>query len=81
MQPDSATNSEEPDMSDVAIVPAEEEFGLVLVQYAGQWVAVQDRQVLDHDRDLGSLFARLNGERETAEIFRVGDDSAAACRD
>jgi hypothetical protein len=49
----------------------EEEFGLELVQYAGRWVAVENRTVLDYDKELGCLLERLNGERRTAEIFQV----------
>jgi hypothetical protein len=52
---------------------AEEQFGLELVQYAGRWVAVQDHTVLDNDENLECLLDRLNGERETAEIFQVRD--------
>jgi hypothetical protein len=57
---------------------AEEQFGLVLVQYAGRWVAVQDHTVLDNDENLGCLLDRLNGERGTAEIFQVRDRHTTA---
>lgn len=60
-------------------VRAEEAFGLVLIQYAGRWVAVQDRKVVADDENLGCLVERLNGQRETAEIFQVPRDPAAIC--
>jgi Family of unknown function (DUF5678) len=52
-------------------VRAEQELGLDLIQYAGRWVAVQDQKVLDNDEKLRPLVDRLNGQRDTAEIFRV----------
>jgi hypothetical protein len=60
-------------------IRAEEAFGLQLVQYAGDWVAVQDRAVLDNDKNLGALVGRLNGTRDTAEIFKVREDPSAPC--
>lgn len=55
---------------------AEEAFGLELIQYAGRWVAVQDHEVVDNDENLGCLVDRLNGQRDTASIFKVREDSA-----
>ena len=52
-------------------VRAEEDLGAELIQYAGRWVAVQDHRVVDDDEQLGCLVDRLNGQRSTAEIFRV----------
>jgi hypothetical protein len=66
-------------MSTTEQVQAERAFGIELVQYAGQWVAVQDRTVLDNDKALGALLDRLNGQRETAEIFKVREDPTAPC--
>jgi hypothetical protein len=66
-------------MSTSEQVQAERAFGIELVQYAGRWVAVQDRIVLDNDETLGALLDRLNGQRETAEIFKVREDPAAPC--
>lgn len=59
-------------------VMAEENFGADLIQYAGHWVAVQDCQVLDEDESLGCLVDRLNGQRETAEIFKVQAEPSEA---
>ncbi len=66
-------------MSIVQPVSAEEAFGLTLVDYAGDWVAVQDHKVLEHDKTLGGLVARLNGTRDSAEIFRVREDPSSPC--
>lgn len=52
-------------------VRAEQSLGVDLIEYAGRWVAVQDHRVVDDDENLGRLVDRLNGQRETAEIFRV----------
>jgi hypothetical protein len=60
-------------------VRAEEEFGSVLIQYAGRWVAVEDHKVLDDDAELEPLVDRLNGQRDTATIFKVREDPAAPC--
>lgn len=67
-------------MSNAEQVRAERAFGTELVQYAGKWVAVQDRTVLENDETLGGLLDRLNGQRGTAEIFKVREDPAAPCR-
>lgn len=42
-------------------------------KYAGQWVAILRRRVVDHDGDLDRLFARLDerGLGEKALIFNV----------
>jgi hypothetical protein len=66
-------------MSTSEQVQAERAFGVELVQYAGRWVAVQDRTVLADDETLGALLDQLNGQRETAEIFKVREDPAAPC--
>jgi len=60
-------------------VQAEERLGFELVQYAGKWVAVQDATVIASNKHLGELLDRLNGQRDTAEIFKVGEGSAASC--
>lgn len=60
-------------------VRAEEDLGVALIQYAGRWVAVQDHQVVDDDESLGCLVDRLNGLRETAEIFRVQEEPTTGC--
>lgn len=52
-------------------VEAEERLGVNLIEYAGRWVAVQNHQVVDDDANLGRLVDRLNGQRETAAVFRV----------
>jgi hypothetical protein len=52
-------------------VRAEETLGVDLIEYAGRWVAVQDHRVVDDDENLGRLVDRLNGQRETAAIFKV----------
>lgn len=56
-------------------VKAEEDLGVDLIQYAGRWVAVQDHRVVDDDEQLGCLVDRLNGQRSTAEIFRVQEEA------
>jgi Family of unknown function (DUF5678) len=66
-------------MSDAEQIRAEEAFGLELVQYAGRWVAVEDRTVIDNDPILGSLVGRLNGQRDTATIFKIPEDPVAPC--
>jgi hypothetical protein len=66
-------------MSAAEQVRAEEAFGLELVQYAGSWVAVEDRAVIDNDSDLKNLVGRLNGQRDTATIFKVREDPASPC--
>ncbi len=66
-------------MSTSEQVQAERAFGIELVQYAGRWVAVRDRTVLADDETLGTLLDQLNGQRETAEIFKVREDPAAPC--
>jgi len=42
-------------------------------KYAGEWVAILRRSVVDHDADLDSLFARLDeqGIGEKALIYNV----------
>jgi hypothetical protein len=52
-------------------VKAEERLGVDLIEYAGRWVAVQDHRVVDDDDQLERLVDRLNGQRETAAIFKV----------
>jgi len=64
-------------MSTAEQVQAERAFGIELVQYAGKWVAVQNRTVLDNDEFLGALLDRLNGQRQTSEIFKVREDPSA----
>jgi hypothetical protein len=59
-------------------VKAEEGLGVDLIEYAGHWVAVQDHQVVDHDESLRPLVDRLNGQRETVEIFKVRDKPSPA---
>lgn len=66
-------------MNSAEQIRAEEAFSLELVQYAGRWVAVEDRTVIDNDPVLGSLVGRLNGQRDTATIFKIPGDPAAAC--
>ena len=60
---------------------AEEAFGLDLIQYAGRWVAVQDHKVVAADVHLGCLVDRLNGQRDTAEIFQVPREPLGPCSD
>ncbi len=61
-------------------VRAEEQLGLDLIQYAGRWVAVEDHKVVADNENLEHLVAGLNGQGDTAKIFRVREDPAApAC--
>lgn len=69
---------EDPMLSTHESVMAEEALGVDLIQYAGRWVAVQDHRVVDDDEILGRLVDRLNGQRETAEIFRVRERPSEA---
>jgi Family of unknown function (DUF5678) len=55
---------------------AEERFGAILAQYAGQWVAVEDHSVVAYDPELKNVLGQLNGKRETAVVFRVEPDPA-----
>ena len=65
-------------MGAASYAQAEERFGAELAEYAGEWVAIEDRSVVAYDPDLGNLVGQLNGQRDTAVIFRVEPDSAAA---
>jgi len=69
-----AVSSSDQTPSIKAQVKAEEALGIDLIQYAGHWVAVQDHRVVDDDETLGCLVDRLNGQRSTAEIFRVQEE-------
>jgi hypothetical protein len=60
-------------------IRAEEALGFELVQYAGKWVAVQDHKVVASEETLRTLVDRLNGQRDTAEIFRVREDPTTPC--
>jgi hypothetical protein len=60
-------------------IKAEEMLGSQLVQYAGKWVAVEHHKVVANEETLRTLVDRLNGQRDTAEIFRVPRGPLRAC--
>ena len=60
-------------------VKAEEEFGVELMEYAGQWVAVADRAVVQAANTLDELLERVDGQEQRVEVFRVPKHPDAAC--
>lgn len=60
-------------------IQAEKTLGFELVQYAGKWVAVEDHKVIADEDKLGTLVDRLNGQRDTAEIFQVPRGTIHTC--
>jgi hypothetical protein len=59
--------------------PQDESMEAALNKYAGDWVAVEHDAVVEHDRNLGDLVERLNGNRGSAEIFKVEPRPDSAC--
>lgn len=60
-------------------IRAEKTLGFELVQYAGTWVAVENHKVVASEETLGTLVDGLNGQRDTAEIFRVPEGPIHIC--
>jgi hypothetical protein len=59
---------------------AERELGDRLEPYAGQWVAVIDRDVIAHNADLEVLLEQVEQQAlEGATVFQVPEDHGAAC--
>lgn len=57
-------------------VRAEEQLAAVLYDHPGEWVAVENHRLIAFSPDLDTLIGRLNGQRATAEVFRVEDPAA-----
>jgi hypothetical protein len=70
----STQNGHVRDLDVPSAVEAEQALAEALYGYAGEWVAVKDHVVIDNASDLGTLVGRLNGQRATAEVFRVGEN-------
>lgn len=66
-------------MSVAEYVRAEEAFGLELMKYAGEWVAVADRTVIEHADTLDELLERIEGQEQRVEVFRVPKHPDAVC--
>ncbi len=64
-------------------VQAERDLGEILKDYAGQWVAVRDYEVVAHDDSLGGVLGKVEGEQaggqEEPTVFKVADNQEAAC--
>jgi Family of unknown function (DUF5678) len=58
---------------------AEEEFGVKLMAYAGLWVAVAERTVVESASTLDELLERVEGQHRRVEVFRVAKHPDAAC--
>jgi hypothetical protein len=58
---------------------ADEALEASLSNCAGNWVAVNHREVIDNDGNLGDLVGRLNGQRASAEIFKVETAPDPSC--
>lgn len=59
---------------------AERELGVALDDYAGQWVAICDREVIANAETLGELVEQVEASgRQEAEVIQVPRDPAAAC--
>jgi hypothetical protein len=71
-------NGHKPAMDAQSAIKAEMALAKALHDYAGEWVAVENHAVIDNASDLQTLVGRLNGQRETAVVFRVEPDSPAA---
>jgi hypothetical protein len=58
----------------------ERELGVVLDDYAGQWVAIRDRTVVASAATLGELVEQVEAEGgQEVEVIQVPRDPAAAC--
>lgn len=66
-------------MSNSEHVQAEEAFGVKLMEYAGLWVAVAERTVVESATTLDDLLERVKGQKRRVEIFRVAKHPEAAC--
>lgn len=60
-------------------IQAEEQFGVQLMDYAGQWVAVRGHEVFKYAATLDDLIERLEGHETEVKIFRVPEHPEAAC--
>lgn len=71
-------NGHKPAVDIRSVIEAEEALADSLHGFAGKWVAVQNHAVIDDASDLDTLVGRINGQRQTAIVFRVEDESPAA---
>lgn len=62
----------------VAEIQAEKDFGKVLDQYAGQWVAVDGHDVVAHAATLQDLLGQIE-EKQVETVFQVVEDGNSAC--
>jgi putative hemolysin len=59
---------------------AERELGLALDDYAGQWIAVCDHNVVASAATLGELVEQIEASGKTeVEVVQVPEDTRAAC--
>jgi hypothetical protein len=73
--------SDAPDMAEVLRqqISAERELSKRLLQYAGEWVAVRNHEVVAHAATLEKLMESVIGEEETVEVFEVSTEPPAVC--
>jgi Family of unknown function (DUF5678) len=65
-------------MSNAEHVQAEERFGVELMAYAGLWVAVADRTVVESATTLDELLERVERHEQRVEVFRVSERPGSA---
>jgi hypothetical protein len=58
---------------------ADEEFAEQLKQYAGRWVAVCDRAVVESAYTLDELLECVEGQQQRVEVFQVPEHPDAPC--
>jgi hypothetical protein len=58
---------------------AERDLGEILNDYAGQWVAVRDYDVIAHADSLEELLGQIEGEGEGTLVLQVAKDKDVAC--
>jgi Family of unknown function (DUF5678) len=60
-------------------ISAERELSKRLLQYAGEWVAVRNHDVVAHASTLEKLMELVSGTEETVEVFEVSAEPEAVC--
>ena len=60
-------------------IAAEHNLGTRLDQYAGQWVAIRDHEVVVAAATLGELLEQIGEEGNEVEILQVARNPHAAC--
>lgn len=58
---------------------AEEVLARELAEYAGRWVAVRDRSIVESAETLENLLELVNDPGEFDRIFEVSSEAVAAC--